>query len=298
MYRKTMLAASAAMCLCASSVSAQTVVNDTDLPNVSGDFGLGVATTTTGPTGTVTTVTGPGGGGNRASAVPSVGSWYQTNVGGGGSVGITTNYTNDGDGAAYFATTSGNSKGDLQINFDAPITLSSLQNVSFDFYVDPLSDTSNGPFAPVLRFNVLKNGAFAGSLVFEYVYQNQTNPPEGQWITQSATLGSGIWWATNAALGPTFAAADGGQKSLADWLAANSGATLAVTGVQIGVGSGWNGSFAGAVDNVAFDFGDGESRYNFAVAAVPEPASWAMMIGGFGFIGGALRARRRSVAFA
>ena len=36
---------------------------------------------------------------------------------------------------------------------------------------------------------------------------------------------------------------------------------------------------------------------NFAVftpsAAVPEPASWAMMIGGFGIVGGSLRRRRR-----
>ena len=33
--------------------------------------------------------------------------------------------------------------------------------------------------------------------------------------------------------------------------------------------------------------------------AVPEPASWAMMLGGFGAIGGALRARRKtSISFA
>jgi hypothetical protein len=30
-----------------------------------------------------------------------------------------------------------------------------------------------------------------------------------------------------------------------------------------------------------------------AVAAVPEPATWAMMLGGFGVLGGALRAARR-----
>ncbi|HWI86755.1 MAG TPA: NF038122 family metalloprotease, partial [Sphingomonas sp.] len=30
---------------------------------------------------------------------------------------------------------------------------------------------------------------------------------------------------------------------------------------------------------------------------VPEPASWAMMLGGFGLVGGALRRRRTSVAF-
>lgn len=37
-----------------------------------------------------------------------------------------------------------------------------------------------------------------------------------------------------------------------------------------------------------------------SIAAVPEPATWAMMIGGFGVIGGGMRARRRNtkVAFA
>ncbi len=39
-------------------------------------------------------------------------------------------------------------------------------------------------------------------------------------------------------------------------------------------------------------FPGGEIRGNFQ--QVPEPASWAMMIAGFGLIGGTLRARRRS----
>ena len=38
--------------------------------------------------------------------------------------------------------------------------------------------------------------------------------------------------------------------------------------------------------------------YTVDFAAVPEPASWAMMIGGFGLVGGAARARRRTTAFA
>ena len=35
-----------------------------------------------------------------------------------------------------------------------------------------------------------------------------------------------------------------------------------------------------------------------ATGAVPEPASWAMMLGGFGMIGGAMRSRRAKLAFA
>ena len=37
---------------------------------------------------------------------------------------------------------------------------------------------------------------------------------------------------------------------------------------------------------------------NVSLAAVPEPATWAMMIGGFGMIGGALRSTRRGRAIA
>jgi hypothetical protein len=37
---------------------------------------------------------------------------------------------------------------------------------------------------------------------------------------------------------------------------------------------------------------------NISVTAVPEPASWAMMIGGFGLLGAAARRRRTNVVFA
>lgn len=42
----------------------------------------------------------------------------------------------------------------------------------------------------------------------------------------------------------------------------------------------------------------GPALDNISIAAVPEPASWAMMIGGFALVGGALRSRRRSTALA
>jgi choice-of-anchor C domain-containing protein len=40
----------------------------------------------------------------------------------------------------------------------------------------------------------------------------------------------------------------------------------------------------------------GPALDNVSIAAVPEPATWAMMIGGFGLVGGALRAARRRPA--
>ena len=35
-----------------------------------------------------------------------------------------------------------------------------------------------------------------------------------------------------------------------------------------------------------------------AAGAVPEPASWAMMLGGFGLVGGAMRRRKAKISFA
>lgn len=43
-----------------------------------------------------------------------------------------------------------------------------------------------------------------------------------------------------------------------------------------------------------FDVAGDNFTVDFAAGAVPEPASWAMMIGGFGLAGGALRGRRRT----
>ncbi len=44
------------------------------------------------------------------------------------------------------------------------------------------------------------------------------------------------------------------------------------------------------------DFGNTGINYAFTIGAVPEPASWAMMIGGFGLTGAAMRRRRATVA--
>ena len=37
------------------------------------------------------------------------------------------------------------------------------------------------------------------------------------------------------------------------------------------------------------------TQFSAVTTSVPEPAGWAMMIGGFGLVGGAMRQRRRSV---
>ncbi|WP_375391829.1 PEPxxWA-CTERM sorting domain-containing protein [uncultured Sphingomonas sp.] len=196
--------------------------------------------------------------------------------------------TTDGSGTRTTVTGNGGSSGDRASG-------TAVSSVSFDFYRSSAS-TTDPNLAPVLRFDMLKNGAFAGSLVFENVYQTQQASPVDSWTTLTANLNSGIFWATNAALGPTFASANGGQKTLTQWIADNAGANLTVYGLEIGIGSGWSGSFSGAVNNVQANFAGRTVSTNFevtpAAAAVPEPAAWTMMIAGFGLAGMAMRRRQ------
>jgi hypothetical protein len=51
----------------------------------------------------------------------------------------------------------------------------------------------------------------------------------------------------------------------------------------------------GALTNIGMT---DRALFGIAIAPVPEPASWAMMIGGLGFVGAAMRRRATKVAFA
>jgi hypothetical protein len=75
-----------------------------------------------------------------------------------------------------------------------------------------------------------------------------------------------------------------GSLSLNAYLdAINSGAAIPFS---------WNvapGTFQDAAVSLEFSL----AEVNVAVPGVPEPATWAMMIGGFGMVGGAMRSARR-----
>lgn len=293
---RVLLAASAAFF--AASVVNATTVNNTDLANVNGNYGSGVATTTTTANGTVTTVNGPNGGANRADAPTQTDKWLQRSVGGNASVGITKDYAHSGNGSVFFAGTDGASKADLEYYFSAPVALSSVQSLSYDWYRDS-SSTTNPIQLPSLRL-ALTNGSQFTYLIFEPYYNGQANPAAtDSWQTSSFGASSTVW-SNNTVLtlpGGTGSCNVGCFNTLASWQAANPG--FLVYGLSTGIGSGWSGSFRGGVDNISYDFGTaGAGSFNFEVAAVPEPASWALMIGGFGLLGAAARRRKTQVVFA
>jgi hypothetical protein len=76
-------------------------------------------------------------------------------------------------------------------------------------------------------------------------------------------------------------------KTIPEWLnaASDANATLFVISVNAGIGSGWNGTFEGAVDNITFGFNGTYTTYNFEV--VPEPASMACARFGVDWLAGA-----------
>ena len=90
------------------------------------------------------------------------------------------------------------------------------------------------------------------------------------------------------------------SRGFADWLRANR-TSFAFTSYQTG-----QLFLVGVTPNVSLcNVGSGPATIcsfsssltgNFSASAVPEPASWAMMVGGFGLLGATMRRRKPSVA--
>lgn len=242
------------------------------------------------------------GGGNMGLPVGATG-WYYNNVRNSGAVGIHTSNPRSGNASAVFSSPSGAAKADIEYlsggvlfggNYFASTSLgplSSLTNFGLDWYRDSGS-TTLAHFHPVIRVLLDADGNLStsgdrGGLVFERAY-NSLPTPAGQWVTDSVTGTTNVW---NFGLGLGFAFDIGGDgyaydDTFAEWKAYLPNAVI--LGFSSGVGSGWNDTFTGAVDNINWMFGSGPSvTSNFEV--VPEPAS--MLALGAGVL--ALARRRR-----
>lgn len=165
-------------------------------------------------------------------------------------------------------------------------TVSSLSNLSFSYMIDPTATTgSHDPlYSPALRM-VFWNGNTKDEFVFEQAYQvggYASAQPRGTWNT---TTSDSLFWLKSSDDVNT-------DHTIAEWAALLNVADATVGGIYIGVGSSASLGYHAYADNVVA----GANTYKFDLSArggaVPEPASWTLMIVGFGAAGSMLRRRR------
>lgn len=243
---------------------------------------------------------------NQGLAVGTSG-WYYNNTRNGGVVGINITYPRNGSASVYFNTPSGAAKADFEylpnaVNlggnfFSGGIIapFSQLQSFSYDWYRDS-SSTNPANQHPAIRVLLDADGNLLtigdrGGLVFERVY-NSSPVPTDTWVSDTVTSTTNIW---SFGLGLPFAAdLDGNgygyDETLSEWQAFLPNAVI--IGFSVGVGSGWNGQFYGAADNIRWTIsGNTFGPFNLETF-VPEPTSIALLASGLVGVGLVVRRRK------
>jgi hypothetical protein len=206
---------------------------------------------------------------------------------------ITSNTALSADGSLQL---SGDRTRVLNGNNYAPTTnygaANDLVSLTGDYLV--LNGGTGGIQSPAFRVYI-QDGSQRSELIFEAAYNG------GYTIgTPNSVTADSLFYQNIAGLGPTFVPGTstyvfGTLASFGDTYSANA----FVSAFGVGDGSGAGAGFNALADNLALTTSSGTTSVNFAsssVAAVPEPATWALMLIGFGGMGASMRRSRKTNA--
>jgi hypothetical protein len=229
---------------------------------------------------------------NLSSPVPAGTSWGV--IPGENSAGATTEIvagtSNDGDGSLQISGDRTRVQTGVQYGggTDTGILANSLVSLGGDYLVTDAG--TRGIQSPAFRI-LVQDGSQRSELIWEAAYNGGV--VTDAWTTM--TDPNALFWQYIGGSGSTFVAGTSTYVShtLAQWGDLYS-STAFVSGISVGDGSGAGSSFNAYVDHVALTTDSGTTMYNFK-AAVPEPATWGMMLLGFGGIGMAMRRSRKPV---
>jgi hypothetical protein len=213
-----------------------------------------------------------------------------------------------GIGSANLSTGDGTNGGDgaseLRNTGYSGTLLSSITALGYSTY----STQNNGQQFPYFGLMISTTGGSTSDdiLFFEPPYQtpgtgspslpNQGATTMNTWQSWNALTGG--WWDNNGNLNPGT-----GVGSLASFIAEFPNATIVnaddgLGGVRFDVGfASPSDQFNGNIDAFTIGIGDSSTTFDFEPAsAVPEPATWAMMLIGFAGIGFMAYRRQKKVA--
>lgn len=209
-------------------------------------------------------------------------SWKEGDKAGGGKALISGDAPRSGDGSIEL-------HGD-KVRWTYTASLGSLTEVvglGFDWQVAPSSVSKlSADYSPALRL-LIRSGFTSKELIWEGAYNGVSNIDYGTWYTVDPSTAKFYMGTGNENQG----------KTLAEWAADASMKNYTVRGISVGVGSSVGSNYEAYADNVRFITKTGDTTWNFnlteSAGAVPEPATWAMMIVGFGAAGSMIRSSRR-----
>lgn len=175
--------------------------------------------------------------------------------------------------------------------------LRNVLGLTFDWMVAPDSVNALGPnYTPALRL-LIQDGTARSELIWEGAYNGVAVTP-GEWNTTNTY--DAFWrWAG----GVTFENGAQVNQTIGDWaISGYYSADAFVSAISVGAGGSAGAGYHAFVDNVVYsrampneDNVSLTTTYNFeATAAVPEPATWMLMIAGFGAVGATMRRKRKS----